>query len=87
MPHHPGVNGGEGEPVRHVHSCIGVPQQADLRLYGELLRARRPEGQQQLDQVQHVDRAVLVDVLGFAAGDGGQSEAERQVYKKKSRDA
>ena len=41
------------------------------------LRARIPEGQQQLDQVQHVHGAVGVDVLRLAAGDGGQSEADQ----------
>ncbi len=44
------------------------------------LRARRPERQQQLDQVQHVDGAVVVDILGFAAGQIRLTEADEKVH-------
>ncbi len=41
------------------------------------LRAGLPELEQHVDQVQHVDRAVLVDVLPHAAGDGRLAEAKQ----------
>ncbi len=44
-----------------------------------MLRADVAERQQQLDQVQHVDLAVLVDVRPHAAGDGRLPEAEQQI--------
>ncbi len=44
------------------------------------LRARRPELKQQLDQVQHVDGAVAVDILAGVAGRiVRQTEAQQQI--------
>ena len=44
------------------------------------LRARRPERQQQVDQVQHVRHAVVVDVLARVTGRSGRlPEAQQQV--------
>ena len=43
------------------------------------LRAVLAELEQQVDEIDHVDRAVLVDVRRFAAGDGGLPEAEPQI--------
>ncbi len=39
------------------------------------LRTARPEGQEEVDQIEAVDDAVTVDILVLAAGDRRQIEA------------
>ncbi len=77
-----GVIDDDGVAVGCQHDCGSDAQERRDRLLGNHRddlsigsRAILSERQQQLDQVQHVDRAILVDVLRIAAGDGGQSEA------------
>ena len=54
---------------------LGGLESCRWRLRIGVLRARRPERQQQIDEVQQFHRSVAVDVLRFAAGDGGDPDA------------
>ncbi len=63
-------------PRRELRGAIGG---IVVEARAVILRARRPERQQQVDQVQHVDGAVEVDVLRLAARIGGLPEAQQQL--------